>query len=137
MNTLIVIGNLGQDPELKYTPSGTAVVNFSIAVNEHYKDKDGNKVQKTNWFRVNAFQRTAEIISEYCKKGSRIGITGQLQQRIWTDKDGGNHSVVEIRAREIELLSAREGNGNNGHVNPPPTNGSEFAPPLDDDDIPF
>jgi len=135
MNTLIVIGNLGQDPELKYTPSGTAVVNFSIAVNEHYKDKDGNKVQKTYWFRVNAFQRTAEIISEYCKKGSRIGITGQLQQRIWTDKDGGNHSVVEIRAREIELLSAREGNGNNNTA--PPTNGSEFAPPLDDDDIPF
>jgi len=135
MNTLIIIGNLGQDPELKYTPSGTAVVNFSIAVNEHYKDKDGNKVQKTNWFRVNAFQRTAEIISEYCKKGSRIGVTGQLQQRIWTDKDGGNHSVVEIRAREIELLSAREGNGNTNTA--PPTNGSEFAPPLDDDDIPF
>jgi len=111
MNHVTIIGNMGQDPEIRYTQTGTCVVNFNIAVNEYYKDKDGNKQQKVNWFRVSTFQRLAEIIGEYCKKGSKVGVTGQLQQRTWTDKDGLNHSVVEIRAREIELLSPKAGNG--------------------------
>jgi single-strand DNA-binding protein len=111
MNHVTIIGNLGQDPEIRYTQTGTCVVNFNIAVNEYFKDKDGNKQQKVNWFRVSTFQRLAEIVGEYCKKGSKVGVTGQLQQRTWADKDGANHSVVEIRAREIELLSTKAGNG--------------------------
>ncbi len=111
MNHVTIIGNLGQDPEIRYTQSGVCVTNFNIAVNEYFKDKDGNKQQKVNWFRVSTFQRLAEIVGEYCKKGSKVGVTGQLQQRTWTDKDGLNHSVVEIRAREIELLSPKAGNG--------------------------
>jgi single-strand DNA-binding protein len=111
MNHVLIIGNLGQDPEVKYTASGTMVVNVNIAVNEHYKDTNGEKQQRVNWFRVTCFSRLGEIVSQYCKKGSKIGVTGQLQQRTWTDKEGQNRSVVEIRAREIELLSPRAGNG--------------------------
>ena len=111
MNHVLIIGNLGQDPEVKYTASGTMVVNVNIAVNEHYKDTNGEKQQRVNWFRVTCFSRLGEIVSQYCKKGSKIGVTGQLQQRTWMDKEGQNRSVVEIRAREIELLSPRAGNG--------------------------
>ena len=135
MNQVTIIGNLGQDPEIRYTASGTCVVNFNIAVNEHFKDKDGNKQQKVNWFRVSGFQRLAEIVGEYCKKGSKVGVTGQLQQRTWTDKDGANHSVVEIRAREVELLSPKT---ENGTVSTEPINNNDqHVPAPTDDDIPF
>jgi len=141
MNSVSIIGNLGQDPEVKYTPAGVCVVNFNIAVNEHYKDKDGNKQQNTNWFRVNTFRRLAEIVGQFCKKGSKVGVHGQLQQRTWTDKDGGTHSVVEIRAREVDLLSHKTnggqsdaGNGHDGASQPLEPSGS--YQPLDDD-VPF
>ena len=131
MNHVSIIGNLGQDPEVAYTASGTMVVNFSIAVNEHFKDKDGNKQQKVNWFKVSGFNRLAEIVNQYCKKGSKIGVTGQLQQRTWTDKEGQNRSVVEIRAREIELLSPRAGNGDG--IAP----SDDISNSVISDDVPF
>ena len=141
MNSVSIIGNLGQDPEVKYTPAGVCVVNFNIAVNEHYKDKEGNKQQKTNWFRVNTFQRLAEIVGQFCKKGSKVGVHGQLQQRTWTDKDGNSRSVIEIRAREVDLLSHKAngdqsdaGNGRAGVSQPPEPTGSYQMP---DDDVPF
>ena len=141
MNSVSIIGNLGQDPEVKYTPAGVCVVNFNIAVNEHYKDKEGNKQQKTNWFRVNTFQRLAEIVGQFCKKGSKVGIYGQLQQRTWKDKDGNSHNVVEIRAREVDLLSHKTngdqsdaGNGRDSVSQPPEPTGSYQMP---DDDVPF
>jgi single-strand DNA-binding protein len=129
INTVTIVGNLGQDPDIRYTPSGTPVAGFTVAVNEVYKGKDGQKVKKTHWFRVTAFQRLAEIVGEYCTKGSKVGIRGQLQQRTWQDSEGGNHSLVEIRARELELLSGKNGN--------PATPEKDVPATTEDDDIPF
>jgi single-strand DNA-binding protein len=135
MNHVSIIGNLGQDPEVKYTGSGTMVVNLNIAVNEHYKDKDGAKQQRTNWFRVTCFARLGEIVSQFCKKGSKIGIIGQLRQNTWTDKETGlNRSMVEIFAREIELLSPKgESNGTAATV----TTAENGNYPDYSDDVPF
>jgi single-strand DNA-binding protein len=109
INTVTIVGNLGQDPEIRYTSSGVPVANFTVAVNEVYTNKDGQKVKKVHWFKVTAFKRLAEIVGEYCAKGSRIGVRGQLQYRQWQDDEGGNHSLVEIRASELELLSGKNG----------------------------
>ena len=88
VNKVILVGNLGQDPELRYTPSGAAVTNFSIATNEVWKDKDGNQQDRTEWHRVVLWTRLAEIAGEYLKKGSKVYIEGRLQTRSWEDKEG-------------------------------------------------
>jgi len=110
INTVTIVGNLGQDPEIRYTPNAVPVASFTIAVNEVYKGKDGQKVKKTHWFRVTAFQRLAEIVGQYCTKGSKVGIRGQLQYRQWQDNEGINHNIVEILAKELELLGGKNGN---------------------------
>src|SRR4030042_2520811 len=104
INQVSIVGNLGQDLELRSTPSGVPVTNFTVAVNEVYTNKDGQKVKKVHWFKVTAFKRLAEIVGEYCAKGSRIGVRGQLQYRQWQDDEGGNHRIGGIRARETERL---------------------------------
>jgi single-strand DNA-binding protein len=129
INTVTIVGNLGQDPEIRYTASGVPVANFTVAVNEVYKGKDGQKVKKVHWFRVSAFQRLAEVVGEYCTKGSKVGVRGQLQQRSWQDSEGLNHSLVEIRARELELLSGKNGN--------PAATEEDIPAATEDDDIPF
>ena len=129
INTVTIVGNLGQDPEIRYTASGVPVANFTVAVNEVYKGKDGQKVKKVHWFRVSAFQRLAEVIGEYCAKGSKVGVRGQLQQRTWQDSEGLNHNLVEIRARELELLSGKNGN--------PATMEEDVPVAAEDDEIPF
>ncbi len=129
INTVTIVGNLGQDPEIRYTASGVPVASFTVAVNEVYKGKDGQKVKKVHWFRVSAFQRLAEVIGEYCAKGSKVGVRGQLQQRTWQDSEGLNHSLVEIRARELELLSGKNGN--------PATPEEDVPAAAEDDEIPF
>ena len=129
INTVTIVGNLGQDPEIRYTASGVPVASFTVAVNEVYKGKDGQKVKKVHWFRVSAFQRLAEVIGEYCAKGSKVGVRGQLQQRTWQDSEGLNHNLVEIRARELELLSGKNGN--------PATPEEDVPAAAEDDEIPF
>jgi len=129
INTVTIVGNLGQDPEIRYTASGVPVASFTVAVNEVYKGKDGQKVKKVHWFRVSAFQRLAEVIGEYCTKGSKVGVRGQLQQRTWQDSEGLNHSLVEIRARELELLSGKNGNS--------AASEDDIPAATEDDDIPF
>ncbi len=129
INTVTIVGNLGQDPEIRYTASGIPVASFTVAVNEVYKGKDGQKVKKVHWFRVSAFQRLAEVVGEYCTKGSKVGVRGQLQQRTWQDSEGLSHSLVEIRARELELLS-----GKNGNL---ATSEEDIPAAAEDDDIPF
>jgi len=129
INTVTIVGNLGQDPEIRYTASGVPVASFTVAVNEVYKGKDGQKVKKVHWFRVSAFQRLAEVIGEYCTKGSKVGVRGQLQQRTWQDNEGMNHSLVEIRARELELLSGKNGN--------PAATEEDVPAATEDDEIPF
>jgi single-strand DNA-binding protein len=130
INTVTIVGNLGQDPEIRYTANGVPVASFTVAVNEAYKGKDGQRVKKVHWFRVSAFQRLAEVVGEYCAKGSKVGIRGQLQQRTWQDSEGTNHSLVEIRARELELLSGKNDNQ--------PAQEAELPlAAVEDDDVPF
>jgi single-strand DNA-binding protein len=89
VNKVILIGNVGKDPEVKYTPSGTPVAKFSLATNERYKDKDGNWQDRTEWHNLLAWQRTAEIVGEYVKKGSKVYIEGSLRTSSWDDKSTG------------------------------------------------
>jgi len=111
VNKVILIGNLGQDPELRYTGSGTAVCNFSLATTESYKDREGNQVENTEWHRIVAWARLAEICGEYLKKGRQVYIEGQLQTRSWEDKDGNTRYTTEIKAREMQMLGSRDGGG--------------------------
>ncbi len=111
LNKVTLIGNLGQDPELRYTGSGTAVCNLRIATNESYKDASGQLVDKTEWHSVVAWARLAEICGEYLKKGSQVYIEGSLQTRSYEDKDGVTKYTTEIKAREMMMLSGRGGDG--------------------------
>lgn len=117
VNKVILVGNLGQDPELRYTGSGTAVCNFSLATTESYKDRDGNQVENTEWHRIVAWARLAEICGEYLKKGRQVYIEGQLQTRQWEDKDGNTRYTTEIKAREMQMLGGRDDNGGGGGGN--------------------
>lgn len=113
INKVILIGNLGQDPELRYTGNGTAVCNMRLATNESYKDQDGNLVDKTEWHSVVAWSRLAEICGEYLKKGSQVYFEGSLQTRSYEDKEGITKYVTEIKAREMMILGGR-GDGQGG-----------------------
>src|SRR5437870_5478487 len=108
VNKVILIGNLGKDPEVKYTPSGVPVAKFSLATNEKYKDKGGEWQERTEWHNVVAWQRLAEIIGEYVKKGSKVYIEGKLQTSSWEDKQSGEKKYrTEIVAQELVLLGGR------------------------------
>src|SRR5256885_14493811 len=114
VNKVILIGNLGKDPEVKYTPSGTAVAKFSLATNERFKDKSGEWQDRTEWHNIVAWQRLAEIIGEYVKKGSKIYIEGKLQTSSWEDKQSGEKKYrTEIAAPEL-ALARRRGEGGSG-----------------------
>jgi len=112
INKVILVGNVGQDPETRYMPNGGAVTNLSIATSESWKDKNsGEQQEKTEWHRVVFYQRLAEIVAEYVKKGSKLYIEGRLQTRSW-DKDGQKHYATEIIASEMQMLDGR-GEGRN------------------------
>lgn len=112
INKVILIGNLGQEPELRYTGSGTAVCNMRLATNESYKDRDGNLVEKTEWHNVVAWDRLAEICNEYLEKGSQVYFEGSLQTRQWEDKEGQTRYTTEVKAREMMMLSDRGSSSN-------------------------
>lgn len=156
VNKVILIGNLGQDPEVKYMPNGNAVANITVATSESWKDKNtGEQVDKTEWHRVVFFRRLAEIVGEYLKKGSKIYIEGKLQTRKWQDKNGADHWTTEVIASEMQMLDARGGGSsdfNQGQDSAPSqsqsapqstsqSGSSQAAPaPMNndfDDDIPF
>jgi single-strand DNA-binding protein len=114
VNKVILIGNLGKDPEVKYTPSGTAVAKFSLATNERYKDKSGEWQDRTEWHNIVAWQRTAEIAGEYLKKGRSVYIEGRLQTRSWDDKETGQKKyMTEIVVSDLVLLGGGRGEGEN------------------------
>ena len=127
VNKVILIGNLGRDPEIKFTTSGDAVVNFSIATTERWT-KDGQKNEKTEWHRIVAWRRLAEICGEYLKKGSQVYIEGKLQTRSWEDKDGNKRYTTEIVANNLQMLGGRPSAG---------TNPGDPAPDGSDEEIPF
>ena len=108
VNKVILVGNLGKDPEVKYTPSGTAVAKFSLATNERYKDKAGAWQDRTEWHNIVAWQRLAEIVGEYVKKGSKIYVEGRLQTSSWDDKETGQKKYkTEVIANDLVLLGGR------------------------------
>ncbi|MBU0484887.1 MAG: single-stranded DNA-binding protein [Proteobacteria bacterium] len=133
INKAILIGNLGADPEVRYTQGGTAVANFNLATTETWT-KDGNKEEKTEWHRIVAFARLGEICGEYLSKGSKVYIEGRIQTRQWEDKDGNKRYTTEIVAREMKMLSPKGGGSSAG-------SGFNEEPPMPEpsmgDDVPF
>jgi single-strand DNA-binding protein len=114
VNKVILIGNLGRDPETRYTTGGDAIANLNIATSEQWKDKNGEKQEKTEWHRVVLFGRQAEIAGEYLKKGRSVYIEGRLQTRKYTDKDGVEKYSTEIVGDRMQLLGSREGGSGGG-----------------------
>ncbi|MCI0421378.1 MAG: single-stranded DNA-binding protein, partial [Acidobacteria bacterium] len=108
VNKCLFIGRLGKDPEIKYTQSGDAVANFSLAVDETWKDKSGEKQQRTTWVNVVAWQKLAEICGQYLRKGSQVFIEGRLQTRKWEDKDGNTRYTTEIVASNLVMLGKKD-----------------------------
>lgn len=118
VNKVILVGNCGQDPEMKHLPSGGAVTNVSIATSETWKDKQsGQQQEKTEWHRVVFFNRLAEIVGEYVKKGSKIYVEGRLQTRKWKDQSGQDRYSTEVVASEMQMLDSRGGEGGQGAGN--------------------
>lgn len=155
VNKVILLGNLGKDPEVKYTPQGTPVAKFSLATNERFKDKDGNWQDRTEWHNITAWSRTAEIAGEYLKKGNKVYIEGSLRTHSWDDKQTGQKKyMTEIIVNDLVLLGGRgEGAGGGGgdfagSSRPASAGGNNFdqrtpepepanAGPITDEDIPF
>ncbi|MBO4313179.1 MAG: single-stranded DNA-binding protein [Desulfovibrio sp.] len=115
LNKVMIIGRLGADPELKYTQSGSPATSLSIATDETYTDRDGNRVERTEWHRVRVFQRQAENCANYLKKGSLVYVEGSLQTRKWQDQQGQDRYTTEIRAQRVQFLD-RRGDGGQGEA---------------------
>ncbi len=139
INKVILIGRLGSDPEVRYTPSGVAVANFNIATSEEWKDKDsGEKKERTEWHRIVAWRRLGEICGEYLSKGKQVYIEGRLQTRDWEDRDGNKRYTTEIVATDVQFLGARDSSES---ARPRSTSSTDYqgmpAQGPADDDIPF
>lgn len=152
VNKVILVGNLGKDPDSRYLPDGGAVCNFSVATTDKWKDKSGEPQERTEWHRVATFAKLAEICGEYLKKGSQVYIEGRLQTRKWTDKEGHDRYTTEIVADRMQMLGSRgggsepmargdakaaavESGGGNGKPAAKKSGGASFEDM--DDDIPF
>ncbi len=146
VNKVIIIGRLGRDPEVRYTPDGTAVANFTVATSQEWKDKNsGEKKEKTEWHRVVVFRKLAELCGEYLAKGRQVYVDGRLQTRQW-EKDGQTHYTTEIVANEVQFLGGRDTRDNSGGGAGLPQNIEDtYGPiagpaqngPTGEDDIPF
>lgn len=149
INKVILIGNLGNDPEVRYMPSGNAVANFSIATSESWKDKQtGEQQTRTEWHRISCFNRLGEIAGEYLRKGSKVYVEGRLQTRKWQDTNGQERYTTEIIANEMQMLDGRGSNAGgfdspsqsmSSAPAPQQHSAAPAAPAIDDfdDDIPF
>ena len=150
VNKVILVGNLGKDPESRYLPDGGAVCNFSIATTDKWKDKAGETQERTEWHRVSTFSKLAEICGEYLKKGSQVYIEGRLQTRKWQDKEGKDRYTTEIVADRMQMLGSRGGGSESmgqPRSAPAPAEGGAAKPAAKkgggasfddmDDDIPF
>jgi single-strand DNA-binding protein len=139
INKAILIGNLGNDPEVRYTPSGVAVATFNIATSEEWKDKDsGEKKQRTEWHRIVAWRRLGEICGEYLSKGKQVYVEGRIQTNAWEDKEGIKRYTTEIIANTVQFLGGRDA-GDSPRPQDPPIAEYSGAPSQGpgDDDIPF
>lgn len=134
VNKVMLIGNLGKDPELRYTNSGVAVATFSLATNESWRDPDGNMQERTQWHNAVAWRKLAEICGEYLKKGSKVYVEGRLQYRNYDDKNGVKRFVTEIVLEDMVMLDPKSA-APSGDALPPP--GREEPPADKSDDLPF
>jgi single-strand DNA-binding protein len=138
VNKVILVGNLGRDPEIRYTQQGTAVANFSLATTNRFKSRSGEMEERTEWHRIVAWDKLAEICGQYLAKGRQVYIEGRLQTREWEDKDGNKRSTTEVVAQTMQMLGRREGQGGSSSA----ASSGAAAPdqPLadaPDDEIPF
>lgn len=143
VNKVILVGNLGKDPELRYTPSGTAVCTFSLATTERFKNKQGEQQEKTEWHNIVVWAGLAEICGKYLTKGKQVYIEGRIQNRSYDDRDGNKRYITEIVANEMQMLSRagdQQGGGGSGR---PTSQADDFSQAPEepqfnpDDDIPF
>ena len=134
VNKAILIGNLGGDPEIRYTSSGTAVANFSVATTERWNNQNGEKEERTEWHRIVAFGRLGEICGEYLSKGKPVYIEGKIQTRSWEDRDGNKRYTTEIVASTMQMLSGGGPGSGGGQT---PQRNDDGPPPSGGGDIPF
>ncbi len=142
---LMLVGNLGNDPEMRYTPSGDPVTSFSLAVNRVWNDRNGQRQEKTIWFRVTAWRRLAETVSQYATKGARVLVIGEIEEpRIYTDRNGEQRVSLDVTAQNVRFMSPRsESSSEMGGSAPHAEHASQAAgsgsggPSLSDEDIPF
>ncbi len=135
VNKVILVGNLGADPEIRYTPSGTAVANFNIATSENWTNKEGKKETKTEWHKIVTFGKLAEICGEYLSKGKQIYVEGRIQTRQWDDRDGNKRYTTEIVANTMQMLGRPGDKPQEAPQEEPPQAGEPAPPELDD--VPF
>ncbi len=145
LNKVILIGNLGRDPEIRYTQAGEPIANFSLATSEKWTGKDGQKQEKTEWHKVEVFGKTAQIVRDYCTKGKQVYLEGSIRYDEWNDKDGNKKYMTKIRVSgpgsRLVLLGGRGEGGGGGAKGPAEGPGPGGPPPDDfqasDDDVPF
>ena len=148
VNKVILVGNLGKDPEVRYTPGGQAVANFTIATNEAWTDKSGQKQERTEWHRIVVWAKQAELCGEYLSKGRQVYVEGRLQTREWTNKEGAKQYTTEVVANQVVFLSSGERGQGRGSSRgstsstddfgpPPPSMDDSSGPKAAEDDIPF
>lgn len=140
VNKVILIGNLGADPEVRYTASGTAVGNFNIATSEQWNDKDGQRQERTEWHRIVVWAGLAERCAEYLNKGRKVYVEGRLQTRQWDDRDGNKRYTTEVVAQGVTFLDSKGQGSNTGDSTasgPPAPSADGYSPPMTDDDVPF
>ena len=131
VNKVILVGNLGQDPEVKYMPNGNAVTNISVATSESWKDQQGQPQERTEWHRVVMFRKLAEIAGQYLHKGSQVYLEGKLQTRKWTDQNGVDHYTTEVVADQMQMLGGRQAQPQQGqqHKQGQPVQQAKRPPP--------
>lgn len=136
VNKVILVGNLGRDPELRYTKNGQAVANFSVATSESWQSRDGGgREERTEWHRVVAWAKTAELCAQYLSKGRTVYVEGQLRTREWEDREGNKRQTTEIHAQTVQFIGGRGGGGRGGETQRGEGGVGESTP--GDDDIPF
>jgi single-strand DNA-binding protein len=131
VNKVILVGNLGKDPEIRHLEGGVAVANFTLATSEYYKDKSGNRIEQTEWHSVVVWRGLADVAEKYLKKGMTVYVEGKIRSRSWDDKEGVKHYKTEIVGDALTILSKKENNQSNS----PEDHGSSFS--KTEDDLPF
>ena len=136
VNKVIIVGNLGQDPEVRYMPNGNAVANISVATSESWKDQQGQVQERTEWHRVVMFKKTAEVAGQYLRKGSQVYIEGKLQTRKWQDQNGQDRYTTEIVSDNMQMLGSKQGGAQNQGYQAP-QQPQQPAPQPPGNDAPF